>query len=191
MKHGLRLASILATLVCVDLHAESSWAQSISPPAAAATGVLNRDSKIGDAAAPGGMSLTPDSLDGNPLWFVPLEGLSATRERPIFSATRRPAAAASMPLTTAVRVPERLGEPERLQLALIGTIVGTREGFGVFVDDTTKSVVRLRAGDDYHGWVLRAVRGRDATLEKGDQTQTLSLPRLTAEPPKATSRRRE
>jgi hypothetical protein len=125
---------------------------------------------------------------GNPLWSIALPTLTATREHPIFSPSRRPPAVI-VPVTSAVvRVPTQVREPELLQLALVGTIVGDKEGFGVFVDDSTKGVLRLRAGDSYRGWRLRAVRSREATLEKDDQVKTLSLPRSSDGAAKATWR---
>jgi hypothetical protein len=127
---------------------------------------------------------------GNPLWAVPLASLSATRERPIFSPMRRPPAVPSVAAANpAVRIPERTREPERPQLALVGTIIGDKDAFGVFVDDATKSVVRLRRGDDYHGWILQNIHGREATLQKDEQTTTLSLPRLSEEFARSISRR--
>jgi hypothetical protein len=189
MKHVLRVGSVLIVLLSTNEVSAPSWAQSLSAPAVAATGVPNRDSTVGGANA--GSPAKSDSFDGNPLWSVPLDTLSVTRERPIFSPTRRPTAVASVPAATTVHIPENLSEPDRPQLALIGTVIGAKVGLGVFVDDTTKSVVRLRAGDNHRGWLLRSVRGRDATLEKGDQSQTLSLPQLSAEPSKGASRRRE
>jgi hypothetical protein len=128
--------------------------------------------------------------NGNPLWAVPLATLTATRERPIFAPTRRPPPVVSVrPTQAIVRIPERLREPERPQLLLIGTILGEKDGFGVFVDDATKGVVRLRRGDAYQGWVLRTVQRREATLEKDDKTATLSLPRPSEELAKSISRR--
>ena len=37
-------------------------------------------------------------------------------------------------------------------------------------------VIRLRTGQDHSGWVLRSVKGREATLQKDQQTTTLTLP---------------
>jgi|HubBroStandDraft_6_1064221.scaffolds.fasta_scaffold04326_8 hypothetical protein len=127
--------------------------------------------------------------NGNPLWSVPLATLSVTRERPIFSPMRRPPAVASVAANPAVRIPERTREPERPQLALVGTIIGDKDALGVFVDDATKSVVRLRRGDDYHGWILQNIHGREATLQKDEQTTTLSLPRPSEEFAKSISPR--
>jgi general secretion pathway protein N len=65
---------------------------------------------------------------------------------------------------------------ERLQLSLVGTIGGDQESFGIFVDQTTKTALRLKIGEDYQGWKLRAVQGREVTLERDQQTTILSLP---------------
>jgi len=46
----------------------------------------------------------------------------------------------------------------------------------VFLDQTNNNVIRLRTGQDHLGWVLRSVKGREATLEKNRQTTTLELP---------------
>jgi hypothetical protein len=126
---------------------------------------------------------------GNPLWLIPLASLSATRERPIFSSSRRPPAASAPPQASTVRIPEKTAEPERAQLALIGTVVGTQDRIAVFLDDSTKTVIRLRVGEDYHGWILRAIAERETTMEKDDQIKTLALPRAVDTAPRAASRR--
>jgi general secretion pathway protein N len=59
---------------------------------------------------------------------------------------------------------------------LIGAIAGETEGFAVFLDQATNNVIRLRTGQDHAGWVLRSVKGREATLQKDRRTETLTLP---------------
>jgi hypothetical protein len=112
----------------------------------------------------------------NPLWPIPLATLSNTRERPIFSSSRRPppAAVASAPVAKAPPPPKP--RVERPQLSLVGTIAGGDESFGIFIDQTTKAALRLKIGDDYQGWRLRSVQGREVTLERDQQTAILSLP---------------
>lgn len=115
---------------------------------------------------------------GNPLWKIPLETLSTTRERPLFSPSRRPpppeiTRALSL---TSLHARKRLSEPVQPPLTLIGTIAGETEGFGIFIDPSTKAVIRLKIGSDYHGWVLRSVKGREVTVEKNHLTTLLSLP---------------
>src|SRR3974390_431743 len=86
------------------------------------------------------------ALSPNPLWEIPLSKLSTTRERPIFSPSRRPppvvaAAPPAVPAPSAPKVPR----VERPQLSLVGTVSGDDESFGIFVDPTTKAALRLKA----------------------------------------------
>lgn len=114
---------------------------------------------------------------GNPLWGIALGSLSATRERPIFSASRRgPAVAVSVPRSEPVKLIVRPPEPEHLNLTLVGTVVSEAESIGVFLDQSTHIFVRLRAGEEHSGWIVRSIKGRKASLEKNSRTETLSLP---------------
>jgi hypothetical protein len=118
------------------------------------------------------------ALSANPLWAMPLAQFPVTRERPIFSSSRRPpppavAPAAAVPKVAVVPKPR---EPERPQLTLVGTAASDEEGFGIFLDQSTKVVFRLRVGEDYQGWRLRSVQGREAILEKDQQLVPLALP---------------
>jgi hypothetical protein len=125
------------------------------------------------ASAPG----AERALSANPLWAIPLTALSGTRDRPIFSSSRRPppttVAPAAISKVAAVPKPR---EPERPQLSLVGTIASDDEGFGIFLDQSSKMALRLKVGEDYQGWTLRSVQGREATLEKDQQVVTLALP---------------
>jgi general secretion pathway protein N len=127
---------------------------------------------------------------GNPLWAIPLRELSATRERPIFSASRRPPApaVAAAPYTPPLRA-AKPAEPDRPQLSLVGTIAGDNEGFGIFLDRSANSVLRLRTGEEHKGWVLREVRSRETVLEKDEKTVTLALPALPRAVPITPARR--
>ena len=79
-------------------------------------------------------------------------------------------------------------EPERPQLTLVGTIASDEGGFGIFLDQSTRAVLRLKVGEDFQGWKLRSVQGRETELEKGQEVVTLVLPqpglgRVTTEVP--------
>jgi hypothetical protein len=123
----------------------------------------------------------------NPLWAIPLAVLRNTRDRPVFTASRRPPPVAVAPVAVA-KPPPPPPQPlrvERPQLSLVGTIAGSDQSFGIFVDQATKSVLRLKIGEDYQGWRLHAVQGREATLMRDQQTILLSLPQpgtVTPEP---------
>jgi hypothetical protein len=116
-------------------------------------------------------------LSANPLWAVPLTQLSTTRDRPIFSPSRRPPPVAVAAEPVIVKPPPaRKKELEAPQLALVGTIASDEEGFGIFLDPSTKTAIRLKVGDDYQGWKLRAIQGREVTMEKDQQAAVLALP---------------
>ncbi|WP_257167092.1 hypothetical protein [Bradyrhizobium sp. SRS-191] len=117
------------------------------------------------------------SLQGraaNPLWGIPLDRLSATRDRPIFSPSRRPPPAETPPpaVVTAPEVQEPI-RPERPQLSLVGTVVNGNQGLAIFVDPGSKTPLRIRTGADYQGWILRHVEARSATLKKGEDVVIL------------------
>jgi hypothetical protein len=116
---------------------------------------------------------------GNPLWAIPLKDLSDTRERPIFTPSRRPPPPPVVeqpyvpppPPPVATKPP-----PEPLMLSLLGTIAGDSAGVALFMQKSSQDVVRLRIGEAHQGWVLRSVHGREAMLEKGDRQETVMLP---------------
>jgi hypothetical protein len=117
----------------------------------------------------------PPAPAGNPLWALPLERLSITRERPIFSPSRRPPTPAPTYVApVAVRQPATPPEPERPAVSLIGTVIGTDVQIGIFLEKATQNVVRLHLGEEHQGWVLRLVKEREVTLVK-DVEQTLAL----------------
>jgi general secretion pathway protein N len=119
----------------------------------------------------------PSEPGGNPLWAIPLSSLTATRERPLFLPTRRaPAAAVAGPVAVAAPPAPPPAEPESPQLMLVGAIVSDTEGIAVFLDPATNNIIRLKTGQDHDGWVLRSVKGREATLEKNQRTATMALP---------------
>lgn len=123
---------------------------------------------------------------GNPLWSVPLSGLTATQERPIFSASRRPAqraVVAPFEEQPNVSAPVKTAEPEQSPLALIGAVVGDSDAIAIFFDRSSQKIVRLRQGDTHSGWELSLVQGREVTLKKADRTEILGLKSGEATPP--------
>jgi general secretion pathway protein N len=121
------------------------------------------------------------ALPGNPLWAIPLKDLTATRERPIFSPSRRPPTPAVIAAPAApVVAPPRPAEPSRPQLTLVGTIIGTQRGFGIFQDQGGNKALRLQTGEVHEGWVLREVHARATVFQKNDVKVTLELPAQTS-----------
>jgi len=123
------------------------------------------------------------TVSANPLWAIPLSALTATRNRPLFTPSRRPPAPAVASVPAAAPQPPSPppAVPQHPNLTLIGTVASEGEGVAVFIDTTTRDAVRLRTGEGHSGWVLQSVERRAATLQRGDQTETLALPRPTAQ----------
>jgi hypothetical protein len=116
---------------------------------------------------------------GNPLWAIPIKDLSETRDRPIFTPSRRPPPppVVEKPYTPPPPPPVAAKPPpEPLTLSLLGTIAGESDGVALFMEKGSQEVVRLRTGESHQGWVLRSVQGRQAMLEKGDRKETVTLP---------------
>jgi general secretion pathway protein N len=145
--------------------------------------------------APPGFTLPPDTPDplrprlaipgareprGNPLWGISVKSLTATRERPLFVPSRRPPppAVAGPPAPPPVKAAPP-PEPDTPRLSLVGAIAGEREGIGIFLDERTRDIVRLKTGENHLGWVLTSIKGREATLSKDRETVLLSLPSPT------------
>ncbi|MEI9923787.1 MAG: hypothetical protein WDN50_10040 [Bradyrhizobium sp.] len=123
--------------------------------------------------APAVPARTPSA---NPLWGVPLNQLSGTRDRPIFSPSRRPPPPAAAAEAAPIKLPPRKKEIEPPQLSLVGTIASDDEGFGIFIDQSTKIALRLKVGEDYQGWKLSVIQGREVTMEKDKRAAVLTLP---------------
>lgn len=115
------------------------------------------------------------ALSDNPLWAIPLGRLTASRERPLFAPTRRPPAPAPIVVSAPVQAAPPPAEPEKPQLSLLGTIVGS-EKIGLFIDSASKSVVRLKAGENHKGWTLRAVERRQVEFARGLDITVLDIP---------------
>ena len=146
--------------------------QSASAPAAPAASSAPV-ATVRVVTAPAAPARTPSA---NPLWGIPLSQLSETRDRPIFSPSRRPPPVVAAVDPATVKPPPRKKEMQPPQFSLVGTIASEDEGFGIFLDQSTKTALRLKVGDDYQGWKLKAIRGREVTMQKDEQVAVLSLP---------------
>jgi len=113
---------------------------------------------------------------GNPLWTIPLASLTATRERPIFSRSRRPALAVQATPIRKEPAPVVVEQPTRPLLTLLGAIAGDEDGIAILVDEATKNVVRMKTGEKFSGWMLSSVGKRSATFQMARQVAVLVIP---------------
>ncbi|MEI2736763.1 MAG: hypothetical protein V9G24_19630 [Rhodoblastus sp.] len=110
----------------------------------------------------------------NPLWSTPLETIAATRDRPLFTQSRRPPPLAeARPASDATPI---LG-PGAPPFSLVGTVVGDREKFAVMLETGSQNVLRLPLGASASGWRVAEVAARSVTLTRGPQSVTLELPK--------------
>ena len=109
----------------------------------------------------------------NPLAAQPLERLKVTRERPLFSATRRAPAPPPAPATVAVAAPPPPPAPPP-SVALLG-IVSEPHGARAVVRESGDKVVRVRVGDDVGGWKVSKIAKRELVLSLGDRTASFAL----------------
>jgi len=145
-----------------------------------------------DAAAPPGNSPWTNSAGGavatdrdaaapagNPLWAIPLNALTTTRDRPLFSASRRPPALAvgTVAPPPSHPAPAAPAPPERPPLTLMGTIIGAESSIALVSNSSTQAVSRLRVGEENSGWRVRGVDPRSIVVEKGVRSVTLDLPK--------------
>ena len=150
-------------------------------PATEGTGVANA------AAGPSGEPRPSDPSErpraGNPLWTVPLDTLSATRDRPLFSASRRPPIVA-VPIAAPPPKQEALAPPppERPLLTLVGTILSPKATIAMLQGSNTETILRLRVGQENDGWLVRGISLRSIVVEKGAQSVELGLPKSNGAP---------
>jgi general secretion pathway protein N len=181
---GLSIATVLAATafspVSFGDRLKPMTASLETPPAG--LGQTAPELRPGRDAAP---VSTPAETTGNPLLAIPISSLAATREKPLFSITRRPpptvvAAAPAEPPPAAPPPPPPA--PERPALTLIGTIEGPLRPIALFRNDASSEVISAPLGAIAGGWKVIAVARRSATLVKGDRTVALDIPRLEASP---------
>jgi hypothetical protein len=136
------------------------------------------------APPPAGLTLgrNATSRSGNPLWKVPLTALTATRDRPLFSASRRPPVVAPRAAPPPKREALAPPPPERPLLTLIGTIVSREGSLAMLQGSNAEAISRLRLGQENEGWRVRGIGLRSIVVEKGEHSVELALPRPNGAP---------
>jgi hypothetical protein len=113
----------------------------------------------------------PTGTLANPLEAQPLDRLSATRERPLFSPTRRPTPPPPPPSPEAAPVAV-VPQPPNVQLF---GIVMDDEGARAIVRSGTEKVDRVQIGDNIGGWKVSQIEGRRLVLSLDGRFATFTL----------------
>jgi general secretion pathway protein N len=185
MKGLVVFAFALAPIVAA--HASENNALGDSSMAARNGGVAPADPTTSALPHPLAAAATHDSpLKSNPLSSIPLSALSETRDRPLFSVTRRPPPAdAAVGAVAKASVDDKSPGPELPPFVLKGTVLGSNDRVAVLLDPATNRTSQLRLGKSDSGWTVLSVSPRSIVLRKGELLTTLELPRpsaMSAEP---------
>jgi hypothetical protein len=178
-----RLVVAMAVAGCLAAHAEGVGNSQFDEIARASIEIENSGPSLTpETPADAGPTAAEPPATGNPLWAIPISKLSATRDRPLFSSSRRPptptVAAAPAPPPAPVVKPVA---PQTPPFTLVGTIIGENSRIAIFFDENSKTATGVREGDSASGWTLRSVEARSAILDGSGRTVTLDLPEPAAQ----------
>ena len=109
----------------------------------------------------------------DPMTELSLQSLSATRERPLFSPTRRPP-----PTVLPPSIPETgslAATPEPPPFELLGAVLGEKVSYILIRNRNTHEVRRLSPTEEADGWKVAAVTARSVVLEHDGRVEKLML----------------
>jgi hypothetical protein len=106
-------------------------------------------------------SEVPAEAATTPLASQPLESLSATRERPLFSPTRRPP---PPPPAVVQGPPPPPPPPPPPAVALFGIVMDGENARAIIRASPGDKVTRVGIGDDVGGWKVAQIEGRKLVL---------------------------
>jgi hypothetical protein len=115
-----------------------------------------------------------DVAISNPVELQPLRELSATRDKPLFSATRRPP---PKPVASISRVEPPPPPPPPPSVVVLGIVSENGDGRAAIragKGDGDK-VLRVRAGDDVSGWKVERIEPRRLVLTQGERSVDFAL----------------
>jgi hypothetical protein len=117
------------------------------------------------------------AVSGNPLADVPLARLSGTRNRPLFSPSRRPPAPAAPPAIAARVEPAQPPSPllSPPGVTLFGIVVGAQDARAFIATGAADRIIGVRPGDDVSGWTVTAITQRDLVLSRAERSATFTL----------------
>jgi len=113
----------------------------------------------------------PTATIANPLEAQPLDRLSATRDRPLFSPTRRPT---PPPPPPPPEQPPVAVVPQPPNLTLVGIVLDD-EGARALIRSSATNADRVQIGDDIGGWKVAQIDGRRLVLSLDGRFATFTL----------------
>jgi hypothetical protein len=117
-----------------------------------------------------GAQSPPANAPGRSFALPPLEELRATRERPLFSPSRRPDETAVGPEADLVEE-----SPDSLPFELTGVVMGTDVAIAILRNRDTQETVQLRRGETLEAWSIEEIAARHVVLRQEDRQVRLEL----------------
>ncbi len=117
----------------------------------------------------------PPSATANPVAAQPLDTLAATRERPLFSPTRRPVPPPPVVARVDPPPPPPPPPPEPPSLSLFGIVVDGEGARAVVRASSSDKVVRLRIGDEIGGWQVTQIERQRLVVSLNERSATFTL----------------
>jgi hypothetical protein len=102
-----------------------------------------------------------------------LDDLRQTRERPLFSATRRPPPKIDLSQAAAPAPPPPPIVPPAV--TLIGVVLGAKDRAVIVQEKAATKPVRVTVGDDIEGWRVDSITSRSFVLKDGNRAVTLTF----------------
>lgn len=113
------------------------------------------------------------AVHGNPLWAVSLDLLPATRDRPLFSPSRRPLPPPeSHRVETAAAVPAPSPPPS---VVLLGIVADPKGAWALVRAGGSDKIVHARLGDAIAGWKVSEIESRRLVLSSEDRSVSFAL----------------
>lgn len=122
----------------------------------------------------------------NPVELQPLQQLSATRDKPLFSVARRPPA---KPVAPVARQEPPPPPPPPPSVVVLGIVSENGDGHAAIrAASKGDKVLRVRTGDDVSGWKVERIEPRRLVLKQGERSVDFALFTGAAKPPKPAER---
>jgi hypothetical protein len=116
----------------------------------------------------------PTSETANASQTQALENLSATRDRPLFSPSRRPPAPPPPPVEMVYEPPPPPPPPPAPDVTLFGVVVDG-DGARAIIRAGTAEMQRVQIGDEIGGWTVSQIEGRQLVLSLDGRLATFTL----------------
>jgi len=110
----------------------------------------------------------------NPLAARALDGLTATRERPLFSPSRRLPPPPPAPMLASVQSIE-VKPIDPPSIVLLGIVTEGGQARAVLRTQSSNKVVRARLGDEVGSWTVTQIEPRRLTLSHDDRAVSYAL----------------